>query len=225
LKGGAVVGTVLSNLGLERYLAGKQIGLHRSAVGDRYVVEKMRLAGCNLGGEPSGHLILGDYATTGDGIIAALQVLAAIVETGKRATEVCHVFEAVPQRTRNIRVARGRSLETKRVKQAIAAAEIRLGPGGRLVIRKSGTEPVLRIMAEGEDEDLLENVIDEIRDAILSGAQGGDEPRHDGIGREDREIATSAPTAAKAQSTADAQDLVPALGRSPALSSSATPGE
>src|SRR5262249_22018542 len=106
LKGGAVVGTVMSNLGLERYLAGKQIGFHRSAVGDRYVVEKMRSAGCNLGGEPSGHLILADYATTGDGIIAALQVLAAIVETGKRASEVCQVFGAVPQRTRNIRVAR-----------------------------------------------------------------------------------------------------------------------
>jgi phosphoglucosamine mutase len=224
LKGGAVVGTVLSNLGLERYLAGKQIGLHRSAVGDRYVVEKMRLAGCNLGGEPSGHLILGDYATTGDGIIAALQVLAAIVETGKRATEVCHVFEAVPQRTRNIRVARGRSLETKRVKQAIAAAEIRLGPGGRLVIRKSGTEPVLRIMAEGEDENLLENIIDEICDVILSSAQGSDETQRDGIGPKDREIATNAPTSAKAQSSSDARDLVPAVGLSPALSS-ATPSE
>jgi hypothetical protein len=131
----------------------------------------------------------------------------------------------VPQRTRNIRVARGRSLETKRVKQAIASGEVRLGPGGRLVIRKSGTEPVLRIMAEGEDEDLLENVIDEICGAILSDAQGGDEPLRDGISANDREIATNAPTSGKAQSTSDAQDLVPAVGLSPALSPSATPSE
>jgi phosphoglucosamine mutase len=225
LKGGAVVGTLMSNLGLERHLAGKHIGFHRSNVGDRYVVEKMRSAGCNLGGEPSGHLVLADYATTGDGIIAALQVLAAIVETGKRASEVCQVFAAVPQRMRNIRIARGRPLETKRVEQAIAAGEMRLGPGGRLVIRRSGTEPVLRIMAEGENEDLLENVIDEICEAILSVPRGSDEQHPDRINLKDREIATGTPMSTKARSRSRVEDLVPAVGLSPALSPSATPSE
>src|SRR2546428_91396 len=125
--GGALVATVMSNLGLERCLAGQGIGLHRTAVGDRYVVEKMRSLGCNLGGEQSGHIILSDYATTGDGLIAALQVLAAIVETGRHASEVCRLFEPVPQLLRNVRFGQGRPLETRAVKHAIAAAEARLG--------------------------------------------------------------------------------------------------
>src|SRR5580698_5002391 len=127
LTGGAVVATVMSNLGLERYLSEQGIGLHRTAVGDRYVVEKMRSLGCNLGGEQSGHIILSDYATTGDGLIAALQVLAAIVETGRHASEVCRLFEPVPQLLRNVRFGQGRPLETRAVKRAIAAAEARLG--------------------------------------------------------------------------------------------------
>jgi phosphoglucosamine mutase len=175
LQGGALVATIMSNLGLERCLAGQGIGLHRTAVGDRYVVEKMRSLGCNLGGEQSGHIILSDYATTGDGLIAALQVLAAIVETGKQASEVCRVFEPVPQLLRNVRFGNGRPLETARVKRAIAAAEGRLGAQGRLVIRNSGTEPVIRVMAQGEDETLLTSVVDEICRAILATAQSTEE--------------------------------------------------
>ena len=171
LSGGAVVATIMSNLGLERYLAGERIGLHRTAVGDRYVVEKMRTVGCNLGGEQSGHIILSDYATTGDGLIAALQVLAAIVETGKRASEVCRVFTPVPQLLRNVRFGRGKPLERRAVKQAITAGEARLGSEGRLVIRPSGTEPVIRVMAQGQDEALLASVVDDICEAILAGVQ------------------------------------------------------
>jgi phosphoglucosamine mutase len=172
LAGGALVATVMSNLGLERVLAGQGIALHRTAVGDRYVVEKMRSLGCNLGGEQSGHIILSDYATTGDGLIAALQVLAAIVETGRRASEVCRVFEPVPQLLRNVRFGNGRPLESRRVRQAITAGEARLGTEGRLVIRNSGTEPVIRVMAQGEDEALLASIIDEICEAILAVARG-----------------------------------------------------
>src|SRR5437762_3348631 len=134
LSGDALVATVMSNLGLERSLAGQGIGLHRTAVGDRYVVEKMRSLGCNLGGEQSGHIILSDYATTGDGLIAALQVLAAIVETGKRASEVCRIFAPVPQLLRNVRFSNGKPLESRRVQQAITAGEARLGTGGGPVI-------------------------------------------------------------------------------------------
>jgi phosphoglucosamine mutase len=165
----------MSNLGLDHCLAGRGIGLHRTAVGDRYVVEKMRSLGCNLGGEQSGHIILSDYATTGDGLIAALQVLAAIVETGRQASEVCRVFEPVPQLLRNVRFGHGRPLETARVKRTIAAAEARLGAKGRLVIRNSGTEPVIRVMAQGEDEALLTSVVDEICAAILAVAQATEE--------------------------------------------------
>jgi len=175
LQGGALVATIMSNLGLERRLAKQGIGLHRTAVGDRYVVEKMRSLGCNLGGEQSGHIILSDYATTGDGLIAALQVLAAIVQTGKHASEVCRVFEPVPQLLRNVRFGHGRPLETARVKRAIAAAEARLGKEGRLVIRNSGTEPVIRVMAQGEDESLLTGIVDDICATILSVAQGTEE--------------------------------------------------
>ena len=164
----AIVATVMSNLGLERCLSARSIGLHRTAVGDRYVVEKMRTTGCNLGGEQSGHIILSEYATTGDGLIAALQVLAAIVETGKRASEVCRVFESVPQLLRNVRYGDGKPLDSPTVRHEIAAAEARLGNTGRLVIRKSGTEPVIRVMAESEDEALLTTVIDDICGAILA---------------------------------------------------------
>src|SRR5258708_7402626 len=160
LAGGALVATVMSNLGLERCLRTHGLDLHRTAVGDRYVVEKMRALGCNLGGEQSGHIILSDYATTGDGLIAALQVLAAIVETGRQASEVCRVFEPVPQLLRNVRFGNGRPLEAARVKRAIAAAETRLGAKGRLGIRNSGTEPVIRVMAQGGDEALLTGVCD-----------------------------------------------------------------
>ena len=172
LQGGALVATIMSNLGLEHCLTGRGIGLHRTAVGDRYVVEKMRSLGCNLGGEQSGHIILSDYATTGDGLIAALQVLAAIVETGRHASEVCRVFEPVPQLLRNVRFGQGRPLETRAVKRAVAAAEARLGTAGRLVIRNSGTEPVVRVMAQGEDEALLASVVDEICTAVLAASQG-----------------------------------------------------
>jgi phosphoglucosamine mutase len=172
LAGDALVATVMSNLGLERCLAGQGIELHRTAVGDRYVVEKMRSLGCNLGGEQSGHIILSDYATTGDGLIAALQVLAAIVETGRRASEVCRLFDPVPQVLRNVRFGNGRPLEARSVQQAVAAGEARLGAGGRLVIRNSGTEPLIRVMAQGEDEGLLSNVVDEICEAIRAVARG-----------------------------------------------------
>jgi len=174
LAGGALVATVMSNLGLERCLTGRGIGLHRTAVGDRYVVEKMRGLGCNLGGEQSGHIILADYATTGDGLIAALQVLAAIVETGRRASEVCRVFEPVPQVLRNVSFGNGEPLESRRVQRVIAEGETRLGAGGRLVIRKSGTEPVIRVMAQGEDETLLTGVVDEICEAILAASRSLD---------------------------------------------------
>jgi phosphoglucosamine mutase len=175
LAGGALVATIMSNLGLERYLADEGIGMHRTAVGDRYVVEKMRGTGCNLGGEQSGHIILSDYATTGDGLIAALQVLAAIVETGKRASEICGVFTPTPQLLRNVRFGQGRPLETRAVKQAITAGEARLGSQGRLVIRKSGTEPVIRVMAQGDDEALLTNVVGDICEAILAATSSAED--------------------------------------------------
>jgi phosphoglucosamine mutase len=168
-----VVATVMSNLGLERFLAGAGITVHRAAVGDRYVVEKMRAAGCNLGGEQSGHIILADYATTGDGLIAALQVMASIVETGKRTSEVCRLFTPVPQLMRSVRCVE-RPLDAPSVKEAIAGGESRLRDTGRLVIRKSGTEPVIRVMAEGEDEALVATVIDEICEAILTANTGAE---------------------------------------------------
>src|SRR5580692_9222679 len=175
LAGGALVSTVMSNLGLERYLGERGIGLHRTSVGDRYVVEKMRSAGCNVGGEQSGHIILSDYTTTGDGLIAALQVMARIVETGKKASEVGRLFTPVPQLLRNVRFGEGRPLEARRVKQAITAGEARLGTVGRLVIRNSGTEPVIRVMAQGEDEVMLAGVVDDICEAILAVSRGTEE--------------------------------------------------
>jgi len=170
LAGGALVATIMSNLGLERFLADQSIGLHRASVGDRYVVEKMRALGCNLGGEQSGHIILADYATTGDGLIAALQVLASIVETGRRASEVCNLFTPVPQLLRSVRFGNGEPLERPAVKQVIEDSKVRLGARGRLVIRRSGTEPVIRVMAESEDEGLVATIVDEICGEIAAGA-------------------------------------------------------
>jgi phosphoglucosamine mutase len=175
LAGGALVATVMSNLGLERYLAGCEIGLHRTAVGDRYVVEKMRSLGCNLGGEQSGHIILADYATTGDGLIAALQVLASIVETGRPASEVCRLFTPVPQYAGSVRHGKVVPLDRPAVRRAIADGEARLGASGRLLIRQSGTEPVIRVMAEGEDEELVAAVVEEICATIRSAAAGIDD--------------------------------------------------
>jgi len=166
LRGGAVVATVMSNLGLERYLRGLGLALVRTAVGDRYVVEEMRRRGANLGGEQSGHIILGDHSTTGDGLIASLQVLAAIVETRAPASAVCGVFTPVPQRLLNLRVENAAALEAKSVRQAIADGERRLGERGRLLVRKSGTEPLIRIMAESEDEGLVATVIEEVASAV-----------------------------------------------------------
>ncbi|QDL92820.1 phosphoglucosamine mutase [Paroceanicella profunda] len=167
LRGGALVATVMSNLGLERFLAGRGIGLRRTRVGDRYVVEDMRQSGCNLGGEQSGHIVMSDYTTTGDGLIAALQILATLVETVKPLSEIGQVFTPVPQLLKNMRYTEGTEpLETDRVKAAIAAGEVRLGSTGRLVIRRSGTEPLVRVMGEAEDPVLLEDVVDSICDAV-----------------------------------------------------------
>jgi phosphoglucosamine mutase len=162
LAGGAVVATVMSNLGLERYLNDLGIDLVRTPVGDRYVVEQMRARGFNVGGEQSGHIVLTDFATTGDGIIAALQVLAVVVEAGQPASEVTRLFEPLPQLLRNVRFNGGAPLEDDKVKAAIRAGEDRLGDAGRLVIRKSGTEPLIRVMAEGEDEGLVDAVVGDI---------------------------------------------------------------
>jgi phosphoglucosamine mutase len=165
-----VVATVMSNLGLERYLSGLGLGLIRTAVGDRYVLEHMREHGYNLGGEQSGHIILSDYATTGDGLIAALQLLAVVQERGRPVSEVCHCFEPLPQVLRNVRYGAGEPLRDDRVVSAIAAGRARLGEGGRLVIRPSGTEPVIRVMAEGDDRDLVNTVVNDIVEAVTKAA-------------------------------------------------------
>jgi phosphoglucosamine mutase len=172
LGGGCVVATVMSNLGLERHLRALGLDLVRTPVGDRNVVEEMRRRGCNLGGEQSGHIILGEHSTTGDGLIAALQVLAAIIETGAPASQVCSVFKAVPQRLLNVRVADAGIIKLPPVQQAIAEGERRLGERGRLLVRKSGTEPLIRIMAEGEDEALVLAVIDAVAAAIRAAGSG-----------------------------------------------------
>ncbi|HEX8573638.1 MAG TPA: phosphoglucosamine mutase, partial [Allosphingosinicella sp.] len=161
-----VVATVMSNLGLERFLGGLGLQLVRTAVGDRYVLEHMREHGYNLGGEQSGHIILSDYATTGDGLVAALQILACLVEEGRPASEVLHAFEPLPQLLKNVRFAGGAPLEADSVKAAISDAEARLEGTGRLVIRKSGTEPLIRVMAEGEDQAMVEQVVDSICEAV-----------------------------------------------------------
>ena len=169
LRGG-LVATVMSNLGLERYLANLGIPLHRAAVGDRYVLEMMRARGSNLGGEQSGHLILADYATTGDGLMAALQVLAALVQGDAPASELLRLFEPLPQLLKNVRFAGGAPLDDANVKASIAEGEARLNGTGRLLIRKSGTEPLIRVMAEGEDLALVTEVVDSICDAVAAAA-------------------------------------------------------
>jgi len=166
LSGNAVISTIMSNLGLERYLEGEGIRLIRTPVGDRYVVGKMRNGGYNVGGEQSGHIVLSDYTTTGDGLIAALQVLAVIVERGRPISEVASVFEPFPQLLQNVRYKGGSPLETPAVKQAVSAGESALGQKGRIVIRKSGTEPVIRVMGEGEDEALVKGVVADICKSI-----------------------------------------------------------
>ena len=150
----------MSNLGLERFLAGQGLALRRTAVGDRYVMERMRADGLNLGGEQSGHIIMADYSTTGDGLVAALQVLAVLAEQRSPASQVCRPFEALPQRLRSVRFAGGSPLHDSRVKLAVADAERALADTGRLLLRESGTEPVVRVMAEGEDEALVRRVVD-----------------------------------------------------------------
>ncbi|MCT4555606.1 MAG: phosphoglucosamine mutase [Pelagimonas sp.] len=163
LKGGTLVATVMSNLGLEHFLQGKGLHLERTSVGDRYVVESMRKNGFNLGGEQSGHIVMTDYATTGDGLMAGLQFLAEMVRSGKRASELANCFEPVPQLLKNVRFTAGQTpLEASPVKSAIAEAEAQLQGKGRLLIRKSGTEPLIRVMAECDDPALLEQVVDGI---------------------------------------------------------------
>ncbi|MEL7152891.1 MAG: phosphoglucosamine mutase [Pseudomonadota bacterium] len=167
LKGGALVATVMSNLGLERYLGGHGLNLERTPVGDRYVVERMRDGGFNLGGEQSGHIVMTDYATTGDGLMAGLQFLAELVRSGKPASEVLHVFDPVPQLLKNVRYAAGQTpLDADRVKGAIAEAQAQLEGQGRLLIRKSGTEPLIRVMAECEDEAALTAAVDHVVSAV-----------------------------------------------------------
>ncbi len=171
LRGGGVVATVMSNLGLERFLQGRGLELIRTKVGDRHVLEAMRAGGYNLGGEQSGHMILLDHATTGDGTIAALQVLGALVRSGKRASELLHLFDPVPQLLKNVRFAGGKPLEDATVKEVIAGVEAQLAGRGRLVIRPSGTEPVIRVMAEGDDAAEVERVVAAICDAVAEAAR------------------------------------------------------
>jgi phosphoglucosamine mutase len=166
LTAGGVVATVMSNLGLERYLKERGLSLARTPVGDRYVVEYMRKHGYNVGGEQSGHIVLSDFTTTGDGIISALQIMAVVVASGKPVSEVCSRFVAVPQILRNVRYDGGQPLEKEAVKKVIDLARQRLGNQGRLVIRPSGTEPLIRVMAEGDDLKLVDSVVDEICDAV-----------------------------------------------------------
>jgi phosphoglucosamine mutase len=168
LRGEGIVATVMSNLGLERFLASQGLAMHRTKVGDRYVAERMREAGMNLGGEQSGHVILSDFATTGDGLLAALQVLAVIVEQRRSAREVSRVFTPLPQLLKNVRFAGPSPLRDKRIQQAIAAAEAELNGSGRLLIRESGTEPLIRVMAEAEDEALVSRVVDELCETIAA---------------------------------------------------------
>jgi phosphoglucosamine mutase len=161
-----VVATIMSNLGLERHLGGLGLALKRTPVGDRYVLEHMREFGFNLGGEPSGHIILSDYATTGDGLVAALQLLAVVKRQGGPVSAVCHRFEPLPQIMKNVRYKQGRPLEDAKVRTAIESGEQRLNGHGRLVIRPSGTEPVIRVMGEGDDKYLVEEIVDGIVEAL-----------------------------------------------------------
>ncbi|HLA02592.1 MAG TPA: phosphoglucosamine mutase [Aestuariivirga sp.] len=170
LTGGGLVATVMSNLGLERFLSARGLSLARTRVGDRYVVEHMRAHGFNVGGEQSGHIILSDFSTTGDGLLAALQVLAEVKRVGRPVSEVCKMFEPVPQVLKNVKFKSGMPLEDTNVKDAIAEATSRLGNSGRLVIRPSGTEPLIRVMAEGDDARLVNAVVDELCGVISKAA-------------------------------------------------------
>ena len=171
LKGGGLVATVMSNLGLERLMQAQGLTLERTSVGDRYVGERMRSGGFNIGGEASGHLILSDFSTTGDGLIAALQVLAVMVEEGKPCSEVARQFEPVPQKMTNVRYARGaKPMQAQSVQDAIKDGEARLNGSGRVLVRPSGTEPLIRVMAEGDDEKLVSDVVGAIADAVRKAA-------------------------------------------------------
>jgi phosphoglucosamine mutase len=171
LTGGGVVATVMSNLGLERFLGERGLTLERTAVGDRYVMQRMREGGFNLGGEASGHIILSDYSTTGDGLIAGLQILSELVRTGARMSELARQFEPVPQKLENIRFAAGKPLESETVKAAIAEGTERLNGCGRVLVRASGTERLIRVMAEGDDEVLVGQVVGQIAGAVRAAAQ------------------------------------------------------
>ncbi len=171
LAAGGVVATVMSNLGLERCLKDMGLCLARTPVGDRYVVEHMRKHGFNVGGEQSGHIVLSDFTTTGDGLVSALQILAVVVSTGKPVSEVCRRFEPLPQILKNVRYISGKPLEASSVKRAINSGQKKLGSSGRLVIRPSGTEPVIRVMGEGDEEALVHDVVDSIVDAVEHAAK------------------------------------------------------
>ena len=166
LQGGGIVATVMSNLGLERYLGGLGLSLERTQVGDRYVLEAMRSKGFNVGGEQSGHIILSDFTTTGDGLVAALQLLSVLKLEGRPVSEICARFDKVPQLLQSVKFKQGKPLDHKQVVQVIADGRARLGSGGRLVIRESGTEPVIRVMAESDDEVLVNAVVNDIAAAI-----------------------------------------------------------
>lgn len=166
-----VVATVMSNLGLERFFDSKKIALHRTKVGDRYVMERMRDGGFNVGGEQSGHVIMSEFSTTGDGMIAALQVLADLVAKGKPASDRLALFEPLPQLLKNVRFSGGDPLQVDTVKSAMADAQSRLGNGGRILVRKSGTEPLIRIMAEGDDDGLVGQVVDELVEAVRAAGE------------------------------------------------------
>lgn len=170
LAGGGVVATVMSNLGLERHLEGLGLSLVRTPVGDRYVVEHMRKHGFNVGGEQSGHIVLSDYTTTGDGLVTALQVLGVVTESGKPVSEVCNQFEPMPQILKNVRFKKGQPLDDQRVMKVIHESKDKLGKDGRLVIRPSGTEPVIRVMAEGDNAKLIGKVVNDIVDALKGAA-------------------------------------------------------
>jgi phosphoglucosamine mutase len=170
LKGGGVVGTVMSNAGLDHYLQSLNLKLARSAVGDRYVLEEMKKGGFNVGGEQSGHIILSDVSTTGDGLVAALQVLAVLAQEDRPASEAAHLFNPLPQVLENVRFKKGMPLENAKVQSSIEAAGSKLGAAGRVLVRKSGTEPLIRVMAEGEDEKLVRAVVREIALAIEEAA-------------------------------------------------------
>jgi phosphoglucosamine mutase len=166
LQGGGVVGTIMSNEGLDRYLKTLDLKLARAQVGDRYVIERMWANGYNVGGEQSGHIVLKDFSTTGDGIIAALQVLGVLAEDKRPASEAAHMFDPLPQVLQNVRFAKGAPLSDPRVTARIKDCEQRLNGSGRLIVRKSGTEPVIRVMAEGDDEMLVRSVVRELVAAI-----------------------------------------------------------